>query len=368
MHADSRELDDGSILEGDICIIGAGAAGISMALEWIDTPHKVLLLEAGGFEYDAQSQDLYRGDNVGEPYFPLNAARLRYFGGTTGHWAGFCAPLDPIDFQNRTWVPHSSWPISREDLDPYYARAQPLIELGPYEYGADYWESQDPAVRRLPLGDTFWTKMWQFSPPTRFGKTYRDTIVNSSNVHLYTHATVCELAANENVTALQELRVRTLDGKKHRARARNYVMACGAIQNARLLLVSNQQASGGIGNDNDQVGRHFMEHIEIPGANLVLADPQSLKMYVAAPKISGAATMARGELALSEGAQRKERTLNGTVSIAPGRWRENIRSTFQEFTPEVLDLFREVEERGDAKVAMLQTFDPKREFRLQTRQ
>jgi len=368
MHVDTRDLEDGSILEGDLCIVGAGAAGISMALQWIGTPFKVLLLEAGGFDYDVLSQNHYQGESVGQPYFPLNAARLRQFGGTTGHWAGFCSPLDEIDFEDRNWVPNSTWPIKRAELDSYYARAQQLVELGPYEYGADFWEAQDSSINRLPLGDTFWTKMWQFSPPTQFGKKYRDAIAQAPNIHLYTHAAVCELVANEGVTALQQLEIRTVDGRKHRARARNYVMACGAIQNARILLASNRQAPGGVGNDYDQVGRYFMEHIEMPGANVIFAEPRSLKMYIAAPKIAGGEAMARGELALNANTQRTEEVLNGTASIAEGLWGENIQSTFQQFDADVLEEFRLAEERGESPVPLLEQFGPQRAFKLFTRQ
>ena len=281
MHIDARTLPNGSVLEADLCIVGAGAAGISMALEWIGSHHKVLLLEGGGFEYELAMQDLYRGEIVGLPYYPLQAARLHYFGGTTGHWAGFCSTLDPIDFEKREWVPHSGWPIRREELDPFYARAQPLLELGPYEYAAADWQRRDPTLVPLPLDPrVVWTKMWQFSRPTRFGSRYRDPVVAAPNVHLYTHANVCELEANESVTGIEGLRVRTLDGKEHRARARYYVLACCSIQNARLLLASNRRAPAGLGNAHDLVGRFFIEHIELPGAHLALApDTPNPKMY-----------------------------------------------------------------------------------------
>src|SRR2546427_760126 len=214
MHIDARTLPNGSVLEADLCIVGAGAAGISMALEWIGSRHKVLLLEGGGLDYEAAMQDLYRGESVGLPYNPLQAARLHYFGGHTGHWAGFCSTLDPIDFEKRAWVPHSGWPIRREDLDPFYARAQPLLELGPYEYGAGDWQRRDPTLIPLPLDPrVMWTKMWQFSPPTRFGARYRPAVSGAPNVHLYTHANVSELEPNESLRGIEGLRRRTLDGK-----------------------------------------------------------------------------------------------------------------------------------------------------------
>lgn len=330
MHTDARTLDDGTTIEGDLCIIGAGAAGISMALEWAGTSHDVILLEGGGFEVETQMQDLYKGEILGQPYFPLNAARLHAFGGTTGHWAGFCAPYDPIDFENRDWVPHSGWPIARQDLDPFYARAQKLVELGPYEYEAVYWTRQAPDRRELPLSrDVVWTKMWQFSPPTRFGTTYRDEITEADNVHLYTYANAVEVEANEPVRAAEGIRVKTPNGKEHRARARHYVLACGAIQNARLLLASNRQAPDGLGNDHDLVGRYFMEHIEMPGAQLILAQPQPMDLYM----MTFLETKARGELSLTADVQREQRILNGVASLDPGVY-EVLRGTFQQYTPE----------------------------------
>jgi choline dehydrogenase-like flavoprotein len=183
VHTDARSLDNGTVLQGDLCIVGAGAAGITIARELANTPLKILLLEGGGFEFDPRMQDLYRGENVGLPYFPLQAAALHYFGGTTNHWAGWCSTYEPIDFEKRDWVPYSGWPIRRADLDPFYARAQSILDLGPYKYDAADWTNGDD--ERVPmLGDSkaIYTKMWQFSPPTRFGTKFRDEIVNAPNI------------------------------------------------------------------------------------------------------------------------------------------------------------------------------------------
>ena len=364
-HIDARTLESGSLIEGDLCIIGAGPAGISLALEWVGTPVRVLLLEGGGFDYDPRLQDLYRGEVIGRPYdFPLEAVRLHYFGGTSGHWAGFCSPYDAIDFERRDWVPYSGWPISRTDLDPYYARAQALPELGPYDYDASYWQAQNPDMTPLPLDeDVVWTKMWQFSPPTRFGTRYRDAIVDASNVHLYTHANVTEVVANEPVSSVQELRVKTIEGKEHRVRAQYFVLAAGSIQNARLLLASNRQAPAGLGNDHDLVGRFFMEHFEMPGAQLILEKPQSMKMY----EWNWGTTRARGELALGAEVQRAKRILNGTASMRPGVFGEDVLGTFQ--------WMRQMQEQGlDLRSPDTRRLPPETEpalqrmFQLSTRQ
>ena len=326
MHIDARTIDDGSVIEGDICIIGAGAAGISMALEWINTSWKVILLEGGGFEYDPEVQQLYAGKTTEQRYYPLKSARLHYFGGTTNHWAGFCSPFDEIDFIRRDWVPYSGWPITKKDLDPFYARAQEDPELGPYQYDLAYWQNKDPELVPLPLDEkTVWNKMWQFSPPTRFGEKYRDAIVKAKNVHLYTYANVTEIRANDAVSSITEVTFKNHIGKIHSARAKCFVLACCSIQNARLMLAANSQAPKGLGNDNDNVGRYFMEHLEIKSANLYLAKPDPLKLYM----LDFGITKARAELAITKEKQEEYKILNGTVSLTPSEFTKNMKSAIE---------------------------------------
>ena len=318
MHIDARQLDNNSIIEGDICIVGAGAAGISMALDWIGSPYKVILLEGGGFEYDDKVQDLYAGKSIGQPYYPLKSARLHLFGGTTGHWAGMCTTFDEIDFKKRDWVPYSGWPITRADLDPFYARAHKVVEIGPYIYNLSYWQKQEPTFIPFPLDkEIVWSKMWQFSPPTRFNTRYRDTIVNAKNIHLYTYANVVDIKANEIVSAIQDLVVKNYAGKTHKVKAKYFILACCGIQNSRLLLTSNKQAKHGLGNDNDLVGRFFMEHLEIKSAELWLNKVDPMKLYALGKK-------ARAELAITENTQTELKILNGTVSLSPLLLAKNI--------------------------------------------
>ncbi len=311
MHIDARQIDDQSAIEGDICIIGAGAAGITMALEWMNTPYKVILLEGGGFEYDDKVQQLYKGKITGHPYYPMESSRLHYFGGASGHWGGMCSTFDDIDFGVREWVEHSGWPIRREDIAAFYPRAHPILDLGPYEWDVSYWQKQNPSFVPLPLdNNVMWSKMWQFSAPTRFGSKYKDTIVNAKNIQLYTYANVVEIVATENLSSIKELIVKNYAGKQHTVRARYYVMACCAIQNARLLLANNKQAPAGLGNDNDLVGRFFMEHLEIQTGELWLNISESLDLYKTGGKT-------RAELAISAKKQEELKVLNATVSLLP---------------------------------------------------
>ena len=314
MHIDARNLENNTLIEGDICIVGAGAAGISMALEWINTPYKVILLEGGGFEYDEEVQELYAGKTTGQKYFPLKSIRLHYFGGTTGHWAGWCAVFDEIDFKKREWIPLSGWPITLEDINPFYPRAQKYVEIGNDDFTLAHWQEKDQTLKPFPLDENkVWSKMWQFSPPTQFGKAYRDTIVNAKNIHLYTYANVVDIVANENVSEIREVTVKNHAGKQHTVRAKYFILACCSVQNARILLAANKQATKGLGNDYDHVGRYFMEHLEIKTSSLWLADPADVKLYM----MDFGVTKARAELAISEKLQAEYKILNGTSSLSP---------------------------------------------------
>src|SRR5882762_8630592 len=221
MHRDATKLENHSVIEGDICIVGAGIAGISIALEWINTPYRVILLEGGGFDVEQKMQDLYRGKSIGQRYYPLHSLRLHYFGGTSGHWTGFCSPFDPIDFKKREWIDYSGWPIQYEDLHPYYERAGKITEIDSSNFDFEYWKERDTELVPLPLDENvLWNKMWQFSPPTRFGTRYREAILRAQNIDLYTYANVVNIETDDRVSTVKQVRVRNLAGKEHVVKAK----------------------------------------------------------------------------------------------------------------------------------------------------
>ncbi len=313
MHIDARKLDNNTLITGDICIVGAGAAGISMALDFLGTSKKVILLEGGGFEYDSKVQDLYAGENLGQRYFPLRSCRLHFFGGTTGHWAGMCSPYDPIDFKKRSWVPDSGWPITREELDPFYAKANEVLELGPYRYDQEFWHGKTP-MPPLPVDSgIFWNKMWQFSPPTQFGSKYREDIVKASNIHLYTYSNLTNIEVNNSGKSVTQVVAKNHEGKTQTIRAKQFILACGAIQNARMLLASNTQQSNGLGNQNDLVGRYFMEHLEVRSAELYLEKGFDMSLYL----MESVGGRPRAEISMTEKTQEQHEILNGTISFTP---------------------------------------------------
>ncbi|MFT6930889.1 MAG: choline dehydrogenase-like flavoprotein [Sediminicola sp.] len=243
-----------------------------------------------------------------------------------------CSPFDDIDFMERDWVPNSGWPITKKDLDPYYKKAHETLQLGPYNYDFEYWQRVIPNLNPLPLDkNVVWNKMWQYSL-ARFGKLYKDTITDASNIHLYTYANVTEINANLNGNHIGKATLKNLAGKTHTVRAKYFIMACGAIQNARLLLASKSIVQNGLGNDNDLVGRYFMEHLEVPSAELWLSKPFPTDLY----SWTFGKTKASAELAISEKMQQEHRILNGTASLVPltiGRLQKSRLDTWADEDP-----------------------------------
>lgn len=320
MIRDFRTGDDRSVFEADICVIGAGAAGITLGLEFADSSHKVLILESGGLEPDVESQSLYEGAIAGEPYPELDTARLRFFGGTTGHWGGHCCPFDPIDFEARPWVPYSGWPVTRADLDPFYERAHPICELGPYEYRPEAWREGAPDLIQFQT-DKLIDRIWQSSPPTRFGERYRENLKRAKNVDVLLHANVVDIVLNDSAKAVEDIKIKSLDGKSGSVRAKHVVLACGGIENPRLLLASNKVMKTGIGNEHDLVGRFFLEHphaliaFGVPLQPIRRFDPYTAFVDASIP--AGKAVI-QAKPGLSPELQRRERLLNTCVGLGVG--------------------------------------------------
>jgi choline dehydrogenase-like flavoprotein len=267
MFLDARQMSAGTSLETELCIVGAGAAGITLAWSLRGAGFRVLLLESGGLEPEDATQALYGGESRGVPDDDVDVTRLRLFGGTTNHWSGWCRPLEPLDFAPADPSDRRGWPIKRADLDPYYRRAQTLCELGPDDYDdlAPWLKASgmtalalDP--RRLK------TALFQVSPPTRFGTRYHDALDTAGNITVLLHANVLKLRTDANAAHVTGVRARTLEGPPFEITARIVVLAAGGLENARLLLLSNSVRSAGLGNDHDVVGRYFMNHPWLTGA------------------------------------------------------------------------------------------------------
>lgn len=264
MIEDARRIPEGSHWEADICIVGAGPAGLTLARHFANSPVKVVLLESGGLDFEWWPQNLSRGVLVGDPYEPLHICRVRQFGGTTHRagWGGWCKPLVPRDFAARSWVPSSGWPISYEDLASYYPEAARQLNL-PAQFS---W-----AARPLPGddGSELWSEPCALTPTPQQGTAAYEELLNAPNVRVLLHATAGRLALADDSDAIGHLPVYRHDRRQFCVRAQYFVLAAGAIENARMLLASNERWPAGIGNQHDLVGRYFMEHPHVRWGHFV---------------------------------------------------------------------------------------------------
>lgn len=267
---DARTLPSGTAQTPDLAIIGGGPAGIALAMALADTRLKILLLESGGMNFDPAVQKMYAGQQTG--YEPLDGDRLRYLGGGTNHWGGWCRPMDESDFEARDWVPSSGWPFGRAALEPYFPRAQSLVEAGvwAYDQGGNALAASHGPMLQLGKGGIY-TTWFQFSKmrgdvlPTQFGHRYEQNLRAQANLTVWLNANVTGIRLAPNAASVDHLDVGTLDpsggaGKQFTIRPRYTVLACGGIENARLLLVSNDVMKPGIGNQADLVGRYFADN------------------------------------------------------------------------------------------------------------
>ncbi|MDH3664308.1 MAG: GMC family oxidoreductase, partial [Alphaproteobacteria bacterium] len=240
-----------------------------------DSELDIVVLEAGGLEIDADSQEIYEGEIVGLDYYPIDTTRLRYFGGSTNHWSGRCMKLDPIDFKKRSWIPNSGWPIERDELLPYYQPAQEIVELSHRLEHDQFWEEFDiepPGFDSSKLVKN----IDQRSPPTRFGEVYGEDLEAAERVTVWLHANVLEIGANQDADHVESVTVKSFKGKEAVVKAKAFVLACGAMENARLLLANRGAEPHGFGNRHDLVGRYFSDHAHVLIGDIITPDPVTL--------------------------------------------------------------------------------------------
>ncbi|MCZ6770746.1 MAG: GMC family oxidoreductase, partial [Proteobacteria bacterium] len=248
----------------DVCICGAGVAGIILARK-LPQKLKIALLEGGGLEMSHESQSVYRGNNTGQEYFPLDATRLRYFGGTSNHWAGWCSPLEARDFEASPYVERLGWPIRRGALEPYLQEASDILD-------ADFGGVEN-SVRWVKKVDDFRDAVFAFSKPlTRLGEKYRKDIERSSNIWCYLNANLTDIVLVDKMSSVRDVEVRDYGDGVHRLKARVFVLATGGMENPRILLYCNSQLRQGIGNDRGLVGKFFGEHPKAEIGKLLLED------------------------------------------------------------------------------------------------
>lgn len=291
---DARTLPEASEIEADLILIGGGLANIAIAKQWAGAGKSVAILESGGRELDMEIQALYAGAGImrapGNPERNIDEyliqSRARWYGGSGNVWGGKCVPLDESDFARRDWLGRTGWPVTRAQMQPYYDRACELLQIP--LFNRDWDRHPDPARPPLAINDSFFAAPRVFTALSgevdraRFDAWCNDFIAAATNIRVYLHANVTNIRLRSNGRDVESLDVACLNGRRHSARGRAYVLGTGGIENVRLLL-----ASGGIGNHSDLLGRCFMGHVTFgvyenaDGLNTMLcvSDGQNMSLY-----------------------------------------------------------------------------------------
>ncbi|RTZ61096.1 MAG: GMC family oxidoreductase, partial [Gammaproteobacteria bacterium] len=187
MIIDASKTSTGESITADACIVGSGAAGVTLTLTLARAGQQVVLLEAGGLKLTEASQDFFRGESVGNRNHPLDELRQRQLGGTTGSWGGRCIPFDPIDFEQRDYIDNSGWPIEYNEVARYYPEALEWCHAGPAIFDAEQ-AGVPPLIPGFQDGDVKTSLLERWSLPTNFGKEYRDELEKHPNIRVFINA------------------------------------------------------------------------------------------------------------------------------------------------------------------------------------
>lgn len=281
-----------SSLNADVCIIGSGPAGLSIAAQFIGTNIKICVLESGGLSPDPADERLSAFESVGVQR--VEGTRRRAFGGTSWAWTGQCGVMDEIDYQARPWVPFSGWPISSDDVAPYLERAGRLLGLGPvvternwrevirragdlntwdhqllqaalFQFSRESQESSEGArtfaLKKVEGGNNLGSLQHAGAPQAvNFGTMYRQEFERSENIKVLLHANATEIHTSENSKKVRSVTVRSTTGSTLTVNSKVVVLAAGGIDNARLLLASRSNSPCGLGNARGMVGRFLADH------------------------------------------------------------------------------------------------------------
>jgi choline dehydrogenase-like flavoprotein len=324
----------GSRLGVDVCVIGAGPAGLTVARALAGAGAEVAILESGGVGYTKSlrepwrvarqhlrgAQSLSSGKAIGQPYTLLRFSRARAFGGSTNALLGHglqTRPLDPVDFEERAGVAHSGWPIGYPEVAAYVEEAQAACGLAVDSYEAKAWAART-GQRALELeGTSLESTVFRYGPGGHFAG-QAGAFAALERVQVVTDATVVQLETSASGEEVRVAHARTLAGESLAVEARVFVLAAGALENARLLLVSNDRDPRGLGNEHDVVGRYFMEHPQValgfwrPTAEAL----ERLGFYETRATAAGAFT---GQLRIRDEELRRRGLMNGAFELHPMR-------------------------------------------------
>lgn len=282
MLIDRRQLGPSQSVECDVAIVGAGPAGITLALELARRGRQVVLVESGDRRMDSRIQNLGDADGFEtQRHAPMSMAVSRRWGGTSTIWGGRCVPLDPCDFETRPARGSVTWPIAYEDMSRYYPQAcrYALCGIAGFRVGTTFGTAAPPIAPGFADGDISASPLERWSLPTDFGAAYADEVRRSLKLRAYLGLTCIGLDFDGGPACLESIVARSLDGRQLIVRAHHFVIAAGGLESTRLLLNSDAIHPGGVGNHSELLGRYYMGHISGKIAQIQFAPPAEATIY-----------------------------------------------------------------------------------------
>lgn len=261
--------------EAELAVVGAGPAGIVVALEAARHGISVLLLESGDQTFNPAVQDLSEAAEWNrQRHAPLSLSTRRQVGGTSTIWGGRCVPFDPVDFDSRPYLNISPWPVRYEDMQHYFQRACDWLVCGRAVFNVS-------GLPHLPKGivpgfvddGVLGSSLERWSLPTNFGTVYGKSLRQSPQIKVLTGVTCAEIVCSGESGRAQHLECRTNAGGRVRVMAKEFVVACGGLESTRLLMCSTGPRGEQLGNQSGHLGRWYMAHVEGSIANIRFSTP-----------------------------------------------------------------------------------------------